>query len=234
MDARGAEQDGERRHVAPDLDGLGGELPGALGLVEHDALGEADQRRRERLRVPGAARGPHRGLEREPGEQRVAAEEVEVPLADERVGDRRGADPVVDLARGREVGERLLEPAEALVRPAAVDERPAVERREPDGLREADRLVERLERRRDVAPVDLERAARVPDPDLLERIPGLLREHERAVEGERGAVEVVAELGAHAGRGVGRRQGPRVAGDLGELERLRSPPRRSRATSPRW
>ena len=84
------------------------------------------------------------------------------------------------------------------MRAAPVDERAGVERGEADGLGQADRLVERRERGRDVAPVDLERAPGVPDPHLLERVARLLGEPERPVEREGRPVEVVVQLRAHA------------------------------------
>ncbi len=57
-----------------------------------------------------------------------------------------------------------------------IDEGAGVERGEADGVGQADRVVERPEGGLDVPPVDLERTAGVPDPDLLQRVARLLGE----------------------------------------------------------
>ena len=105
-------------------------------------------------------RGPR--ARRRPGEEQVAAQGVQRALAGQRVGDRRRADPLVDVARRREVGERLLEPTDALLGPAAVDQGARLERREPDGLGQADRAVEDLERVVRTGPASSAEGAHAP------------------------------------------------------------------------
>src|SRR4029079_1946770 len=106
----------------------------------------------------------------------------------------RRPDPLVDPARSGVVGHRLLEPTDALLGPAPVDERPGVERREPYGVGVADRVIEDLQRVFEPAALHLESAAGVADPGDLERVTGALRGCERGGVVGRGAAGVVGEL----------------------------------------
>ena len=93
-----------------------------------------------------------------------------------------------------------------------------MERGEADRVRQADGVVQGLEGRLHVAPVDLQGALRVPDADGLERVTRLVRQRQGPVERLGGGMEVVRQLGAHAHRRVGGGQGPGVAGGRCELQ----------------
>ena len=126
-DVADGEQGGGLAHAGPEPRRALGEGARLLGVIAGEDARQARERGDERLQVAHGVAAARRLLIGSAGERRVTALAVDVAQDAQRVGDVVGAQALVDQARGVEVGDRLLQVAEAQPRLAAVGQRQGAE-----------------------------------------------------------------------------------------------------------
>ncbi len=237
-DVADGEQGGRLAHAGPVARGAMGDGGRLLGVVAREHAREAGQRGHERLQVAHGVAAPRRLLVGSARERHVAALAVDVAEDAQRVGDVVGAQPLVDQARGVEVGDRLLQTAQAQARLAAVGQRQGAEGAEPAEVGQADGEIQLDDRGLVGALLQVARAAVDTDADDLQDIAGALGVVEGAQVMGVVAGAVALERGEHGQHGVGRRQRAVLAAGHGHLvgARWRAPGtrRRRRAARGHW
>ena len=188
-----------------------------LGVVAGEHAREAGQRGHERLQVAHGVAAPRRLVVGAARERRVAALAVDVAEDAQRVGDVAGAQALVDHARGVEVGDRLLQVAEAQPRLAAVGQRQRAEGGEATEVGEADGEVELPDGGLVAALLQVARAAVDADADDLQDVAGALGVVECAQVVSVVAGAVALERREHGQHGVSRRQRAVLAAGHGDL-----------------
>ena len=211
------EQGGRLAHAGPVARGAMGDGGRLLGVVAREHAREAGQRGHERLQVAHGVAAPRRLLVGSARERHVAALAVDVAEDAQRVGDVVGAQALVDQARGVEVGDRLLQTAEAQARLAAVGQRQGAEGAEAAEVGQADGEVQLDDRGLVGALLQVARAAVDTDADDLQDVAGALGVVEGAQVVGVVAGAVALERGEHGQHGVGRRQRAVLAAGHGHL-----------------
>ena len=226
------EQRGGLAHAGPVARGALREGARLLGVVAGEHAREAGERGHERLQVAHGVAAARRLLVGRARQGRVAALAVDVAEDHQRVGDVVGAQALVDQARGVEVGDRLLQAAQAQARLAAVGQGQGAEGAEAAEVGEADGEVELDDGGLVGALLEVARAAVDADADDLQHVAGPLGVVEGAHVVRVVARAVALEGGEHGQHGVGRRERAVLAAGHGDLVGARGE-RTARSASPR-